>query len=1226
MADRALKALPDEFGNVTQIYFDPATASITGIEVCDAQKALLYSLPIADAAQSAFQIVFHRLDLGSPANNQPDAGSVIYAVKSPKNPAITAVKNGLNFRYAVAARVIQPHTAAPSLPAFDTISVDVTIRSASDAASKGWIDFDIQFSYPSQITSGDARYGWEVVLEYPQIALPSTSASDLMLLNPAGRIGLLGRMLTPVGGATMPVQYAALYQTGTKGARNVVRGVAFAANDEAGHEKRLAVVPQDAGGNIKLGLSLICPIHLKRGAYVRPNVFKLSAGDAQGYGGAKMIFRVRAFQLEGAIDGAPVTWMDVAGLYRQWVRTRVSTIWRRVNPASRTHAPLEKMAPYTIVCNYSLDGATDAGDDAQTQTARWLEQHPMVAGSPDIAGNTNESLPALLNRVRSAFDLPGSTTRAPLEAQIWGFEMGGFYRHLGGLPPLTDLLGLNTSAFVADLISMPGSDGHATIIAQQPVIVAGRSPFDASSKKRGARLKADTQPRWPRTDVVLAQLWPLEGASQTHSQAGGRFPIVDYLPYWPDFKNRTLTSPSGDYIPYWLKPYNVLYLSPANQTSTHSSGRFPIVDYLPYWPDAKRRALPTSPAPTGLSASGDSRAREDDSIPYWPERRGNDSILWQVKTPSGPLSTPSAQTGLLAALIESSPVQPVLVIDLAGQGSRFQAALNDLNAGGIVPCITTSPMMHSFNRWRFRGHRLQAGGAWRDAIPYDFPIVMRAALMGVANTGGRAVEIVETQASVSAWTAQTKRYANGDPVERKNALGGFYQLNLRAMCPTAEVEQRYVNDWLHNDDHTGILDYGARLVEFMLHNYDLHMCYDRRHQHIEPKPASSAPYDNVIGYGPWYIKRMQAMLGRVNDLRTQLNLPFALANEFTCNENLVAYFDEWYDRASSAAVFNNTSDGVFVVPFLQFVFSELISARMDMIQYDTLSHSGYRERRITAAPAIAQPDDMLSSDLDATDQSFPTLRQWRDAAENYFEANFAIEQHGLAPAGYPATNGSTYSYVRGVQATMNLRSLFFRIGAAAVLGERMLLPAAWLEPPTDYLQEAIAMTSRAARMHMRFAPYFRSGSILGPVYITDGNRSIKTWRVPWRIFEDVNVLVENTINLRSNADEPALDLTDRISRATDSEDDCYPILLNQIQSRVWGKSGKNLYCLVNVGNSNRPLTLAYTHGMTSLAKPRRIFTFVNNDAPRASEIKNVKLGDTETFTLPARCMAAIEIG
>jgi len=30
------------------------------------------------------------------------------------------------------------------------------------------------------------------------------------------------------------------------------------------------------------------------------------------------------------------------------------------------------------------------------------------------------------------------------------------------------------------------------------------------------------------------------------------------------------------------------------------------------------------------------------------------------------------------------------------------------------------------------------------------------------------------------------------------------------MCPTAEVEQRYVNGWLHNDDYTGTLYYGAR--------------------------------------------------------------------------------------------------------------------------------------------------------------------------------------------------------------------------------------------------------------------------------------------------------------------------------------------------------------------------------------------------------------------------------
>ena len=323
MSVTTFNSLADAAGRVTRVLFNPAREAIAGIELRTQQNALVYALPIAGSSQSGFQITFRRLDLSNPQNNQPDTGAVVYRITANKSPAITPGEGSLTFRYAVAAQVYQPQHGAPALPKFDAITVDVILSAPGDVPSKGWVDFDLQFGYPSQIVAGDPDFAWETVVSYPQVTLPSAAGTEYTLLSPTGVAGRLDAMQqwqvqTWPEGITLPVQFTALYRLSTNGARPVAQGVAFAATDEVGHEKRLTLPAcTDA---IWLSLNLVCPIHLKQGKYVRPRAFKLSAGDAHGYGGAQTRFRLCAFQVQGAVDGAPVDWHDVASLYRQWVR------------------------------------------------------------------------------------------------------------------------------------------------------------------------------------------------------------------------------------------------------------------------------------------------------------------------------------------------------------------------------------------------------------------------------------------------------------------------------------------------------------------------------------------------------------------------------------------------------------------------------------------------------------------------------------------------------------------------------------------------------------------------------------------------------------------------------------------------------------------------------------------------------------------------------------------
>jgi len=246
MIIKPLNSLADSAGCVTRILFNPARAAIAGVELRTQQNALVYALPMAGSIQNGFQITFRRLDLSNPQNNQPDTGVVVYRITTNKSPTITQAAGSLSFRYAVAAQVYQSQLGAPALPKSDAINVDVILTVPGGAASKGWVDFDLQFGYPSQIVSGDPNFAWETIVSYPQVALPSAAGAAYTLLSPTGLAGRLDDMQQwqaeawPAG-VTLPAQFTALYRLSTNGARAVAQGVAFAATDELGHEKRLTL-------------------------------------------------------------------------------------------------------------------------------------------------------------------------------------------------------------------------------------------------------------------------------------------------------------------------------------------------------------------------------------------------------------------------------------------------------------------------------------------------------------------------------------------------------------------------------------------------------------------------------------------------------------------------------------------------------------------------------------------------------------------------------------------------------------------------------------------------------------------------------------------------------------------------------------------------------------------------------------------------------------------------
>ena len=1018
---------PDSRNRITRVAVDGDKAAITLISLIENNQTLTSVQPLAI---SLFKIRFTPYDLrNSPNKRLP--GAVEYSITS----ASPQIVPSLNMPPAPdGSRAVTYQAAATQvegLPGpFDPISVTITFKAPASQADAGWIDLDIQYTYPSQFFSGDFNKAWESRLIYPQLCFDSAMAKDYFVLDPIGRVGNFVNLASAEPAQAVKVQFAALYKTVSgAGGMNAAEGFALSATDEAGNHKELhyGPFPGDSTKRV-LSFQLLSPIHLKNGAYVRPASYTLSGGDEYEFGGGRMHFRIRALRVEAACPGAPIDWFDVASVYREWVRSRTATIYRRFVP-SQNNGPLEDMSPFTVVINYGLDGQIGKFEGGPN-LRRWLEIHPVLDGAPDMPGNTNDSLAFVLKRLKDRFGLADLN----LEAQIWGFEMGGFYRFLGGFPPATN------------------------------------------------------------------------------------------------------------------------------------------------------------------------------------------------------------------------------VINTTGQ-NNFRNSMDQLTAAGIIPIITTDPLSTNFNRERFRGHLLPSGPTWVDAIPNDFPDTVKGATCALTWTkdNERYFHVLPPNifsgkpncTAASTMAAAGKLDSAGALLIGKDALTRFNGIENRRICPTVEIERLYLDTWLRD----GVFFFGSRLIEFMKHHYGWYFCFDKVHRHIVP-PVQNRAYDNLIGYGSWYVTRIKSIWTQLQLLR-QSSPPFALAHEHLAPEALVPYYDEFYeyDFSSLRVYYGDTRSqplledpgSVRAAALYHYVYSPLVSHKMNLADTDHQIHPGYREKRNSAARV--QAAYFLHADRDKPTDN-PDFAKWKSESEKYFNDNFTIAEDGIAPRGYPTKPPGTYDYRRTVQNVFNLRSQIFRLGMAAVQGERILVPEVWLEEPSDAYEEAINMAVRAVHLQVRFKAFFRGGAMLGQTRLFGGNSAVTAWRAHRRSFIDVKVLVDS---LYPDANERTglLGAMDFISRGVDREviTPVYTpmaplayadgdtrmavrIVTDKIHHMIWQRdleSGRrNLYTFANVGNSDQPVEFLFGRGLEGGAQWKTtVFTFRGTPDGEPTPGSPAVNGDRRTITIPKRSLLAV---
>lgn len=448
-------SIADASGYRTRLNIEPANATITSIQLLNGSNVVFefptLPTPFCTVQFTKYDLVTNELKKRDAQGNYTIQDFVNYTPVTP-----TSV-SGDTIRY----NNVQPAAylgtgTAPTT--FSPINLSVFfLRPNQTAEDQGWIDLDVAFTFPPELSDPayTDKYAWQMTLWFPGMNFDVSAKADNTLIRdwsvlfPGGDLGKIRDFKSsPIPGMPvqfvhgMLVQYAALYKTDA----SYTRGIAFSATDTLGHNKAFIYGHPAATTVDSLTCHSVFPMHLtadKR--YVRPSIpddpslnFRLIKGDKYGFGGARMVFRMKAFHINKETPGAALDWMDVANIYRKWVKSNRSFWFNKEFNRDKT-GPLDNMSPHTVITNYGIDGPIDPAVSDPKLPSKWLEIHPIkVDGTTDMPANDNESLQDMLKRMRTKINSPDNAVR--LEAQVWGYELGGYYHYIGGYPTVTSVL------------------------------------------------------------------------------------------------------------------------------------------------------------------------------------------------------------------------------------------------------------------------------------------------------------------------------------------------------------------------------------------------------------------------------------------------------------------------------------------------------------------------------------------------------------------------------------------------------------------------------------------------------------------------------------------------------------------------------------------------------------------------------------------------------------------
>lgn len=375
---------PNEAGHRTRFTVRLPACVAQHIEVLDAEGTTIHTIACQEDVP-LFEILLRSIDVnqlrpgGLPAarvtRTLVPAAATLDAVGLSADNQDSALWRRIEIKVPTRIAAEGGSQAGPSV----TIAME-----AAEGPSSGWLHFDLALTFPSS-----EGFVWERSIDFPRFNIQD--ATKYVALLPSG--WACGLAVVPSGylDSLMTTQMGAIYQHDlTTGS---LAGFILSSDDERGHRKRLLlhVGDKDSSGNriAALASRLHLPVFLaKVGEGLEAAVegsFTLSGGDDQGFGGARMHWRLMGFahHSQRPFAKAPVDWEDVAALYRNdLLRRDVAFMRPSAQLGDRTiekdpPRTFRKMSPHTVLTNYAFEGPAEVGEAGENvEVAQMLEMNP----------------------------------------------------------------------------------------------------------------------------------------------------------------------------------------------------------------------------------------------------------------------------------------------------------------------------------------------------------------------------------------------------------------------------------------------------------------------------------------------------------------------------------------------------------------------------------------------------------------------------------------------------------------------------------------------------------------------------------------------------------------------------------------------------------------------------------------------------------------------------------
>jgi hypothetical protein len=1148
-----IDSFPDATGRFTRLTVNLSGCTLHSIEsLLDDKGGQMDEPPTflsSFAPRSLFQVDFRPLKLAHPQDGAPywEGGMRSFEAEAGGMPIEPPQENEPD---AQPRFLVLKYTAKePGSTDGDGIAVTVTFRAYNRPKDLGWIRMEISHEYPEGIAGG-GELAWESSVVFPRVGYAKGAMEQFSILNSTGFTWDLFAASRDVAGperklhpeSSLLVQMLAWCKRYAWAERNTsprrLDSVIIHGTDAQGYRKVAGYYPKGMGPgqpdvpdpdmpderDTDIYLKLTAPVFLKGGEYTCADRFlmaPLQSSDDEddaafkarksGYGGAVMDYRIRAMVHVAEDSNDPLDWHQIADVYKEWLDKGEPHYWKK---AARTglNAPLDQMAPLTLISNYSLLGAvqkppSDAPQDYKRMHALQLIYPVGTTGTTTMGGR--------LVSIKKWFNFGNADGLLKLENQIWGWERGGYYELLGSLTPAWDTLNENTST-LHDMVAALRDLEIWTSITTDPTLPRfgglrynghfrpGQEMQDTGGDNRfwfkypfpGEFADPELKLEYRNADQVqAARTYQLNFIKEGGVPSAARALRDNFLNLeTPDIQESLPLRPNRGVFGLRSICFSRYRLCPVDEVMRMyredwlGNGLVPLIGnqllefMLHNYNIAQCYRTDHHHVPSGLEST-----LFDAVIGHGPwyiarlRKMMDDAAAAYQGENSFAITNEFAPVELMVDKFHEFydhfdfPPFGAANADFTSRSLREQNGnTNTFNQllffpfiaylySGKLPCRMSvgraAPHAHPGYRLRLKKpNERKERGAWRFAGGYvkanlpSGPATLRAFTLEawiLPDARENVMTVFRLGTDRNLQMVVTLRPAAGTSFELEVKLRNVVLSQLTVTVPA--------QSWTHIA-YVGKPSTGKCLVQVYV--------------------------NGIVGKSELAPGGPQATTLRVG------------ANTNSTDSRYYGLMDEvrlWKVARTHRDIAKH------MYPFLPGTGTQpIIHLAMDI--EPTAAQVSFERTHFDVPQDV--PTYMLNPIRDEA-TGIPNFWMWRYVCEAFASHYYKVTNTGISPQGLLTASGSVYSYNRAAEDLFNLRFQIFRICRIAVLGRRVFVSAYQFEEPRNINAPMLKVARAAVQMQYALADVFIHGRMIGETLIVNGNRVIATWLSPWRSFHDI---------------------------------------------------------------------------------------------------------------------------